>query len=55
MVKKKQRKKKSKVILKFEPNLNFKEEFADFVEEVLKWKKAKKRNLRDLQKNKGRK
>jgi len=35
---------KPKVIIKFEPNPNFEEEFLEFVEEVLSWKENSNEN-----------
>ena len=35
---------KPKVIIKFEPNPNFEEEFLEFVEEVLSWKENSNKN-----------
>jgi len=40
---------KIRIILKFEPNLDFDKEFVEFVEEVLKW--SKERNVENGRKN----
>jgi len=39
---------KAKVIIKFEPTSNFKEEFLEFVEEVLNWSKTEKENFKEI-------
>lgn len=41
---KKDKKRKPKVIIKFEPSSNFDKEFVEFVEEVLAWSKNKQKS-----------
>ncbi|MCP6718046.1 MAG: hypothetical protein KJI70_00660 [Patescibacteria group bacterium] len=43
MAKRQKRKKQTKLIIKFEPNPNHKEEFTQFVSDILKSKKNKQK------------